>query len=137
MIFKDFIFFISTEFDKQSKDILVKLISLGRGLVYNKISPLTSHIVCNSNNDIYNINTHNFGKYFQPIFINAKWLLECLKNKKLLDFKNYRPVSYFQAIINDSNLAMKNEILIKTKHISKIFKDNIFTFLVKIMRMSN
>lgn len=121
-IFNGLIFFISNEFDQETKHILFKAISLGRGILYNKVNPLTTHIICNSDKDNYNNRSLSFGKFYNPTLVNPLWVLESLKNKQIQSPDNFRPISGFQTLVNESNPNARNNLILSTKIVSNTLK---------------
>lgn len=126
LIFNECLFFISEEFEKETRDILNKAIALGSGIIFNKISPYTTHIICNSNKDNFSSKSLNFGKFFRPTLINPNWVIQCLKEKQLTSPEEYRPISSFQMLINESSQSTRNEIMLSNKIVSTTFKNESF-----------
>jgi len=126
LLFNKLIFFISPDFDKETKDILVKSISLGGGLVYKELNPYTTHIICNSTSENFNSKSISFGIYYKPEFVNPNWIIESLREKTLLSPIDYRPISSMDSMLNESNVNTKSEIYLNTTVISNIFKGQKF-----------
>ncbi len=126
LIFSDLIFYISSEFNKGTKEILFKAISLGRGIIYNKISPLTTHIICNSTKDNFSQRALSYGFYYKPQLVNPNWVLDSLDQKEILSTENYRPSSSITNLMLESHAQKRDEIIINSVIISTIFKNQIF-----------
>lgn len=124
-IFKNFIFYISDDYDKETKSILFKLISLGYGLVYNKISSFTTHIITQTNKDNF-LNNAKFSKFSKPFVVNYFWVTESLTSKKLLNCDDFLPASNLEYAKKNKT---ENEIVNNTRIESLIFKDQTFTII--------
>jgi hypothetical protein len=90
------------------------------------LNPYTTHIICNSTSENFNSKSISFGIYYKPEFVNPNWIIESLKEKKLLSPIDYRPISSIESILNESNVITKSEIYLNTTVISNIFKGQKF-----------
>jgi hypothetical protein len=122
LILKDFIFYISEEFDKELINIIRQAISLGGGIYYNKLTPLTTHIICNENKHLYTV--RHFGKIYKPSLINQEWVFSSLREGKLQPESNYKPLSSI-TILNESNKEVRKEMEVSTNR----FKNRTFYIL--------
>jgi len=122
-IFKKFVFYISDDYEKAIRDIIFKSISLGYGVVYNKISSLTTHIITPTNKDNF-LNNAKFNVVSKPFIVNHHWIIDSLNQKTLLNCDNYLPVS----ILEFENQKVSNENSLNIRINSYIFKGK--TFLI-------
>ena len=123
-IFKKLIFYISEDYEKSTKEIIFKAISLGYGVVFDKISAYTTHIITQTNRDNF-LNHAKFNKVTKPLIVNHEWVIDSLNARLLLDPENYLPVS----ILEFENQKICHENLNVRIH-SYIFKGQTF-FLIK------
>lgn len=126
LIFSDFVFYISNEFNKNTREILFKAISLGRGVVFKKITPLTTHIICNSTKENFSNRALSFGAFYKPTIVNPNWIIDSMLKGELHSPEKYRPISNLSHLIIESNVQKREEILINSVIISTIFKNEIF-----------
>jgi hypothetical protein len=126
LIFSDFVFYISNEFNKNTKEILFKAISLGRGVVFKKLTPLTTHIICNSTKENFSNRALSFGAFYKPTIVNPNWIIDSLLKGELHSPEKYRPISNLSHLMSESNIQKREEIIINSVIISTIFKNEIF-----------
>jgi hypothetical protein len=112
LIFKDFIFYISEEFDKDLIMTIRKAVSFGGGVFYNKLTPLTTHIICNDNKHLYTV--RHFGKIYKPSLINQDWVFKSLKDEKLKPEADFKPLSSI-SILNESNKEIRSEMMVSSQ----------------------
>lgn len=122
-LFKKLIFYISDDYEKSTKEVIFKAISLGYGVVYNKISAFTTHIITQTNRDNF-MNHAKFNKVNKPLIVNHQWVIDSLNSRKLLDPENYLPIS----ILEFENQKISHENINVRIH-SYIFKNQIFTII--------
>ena len=123
-IFRKLIFYISDDYEKSTKEIIFKAISLGLGVVYNKISAFTTHIITQTNRDNF-LNHAKFNKVTKPLIVNHQWLIECLNSRSLLEPENYLPISILE--FENQKISQQN---VNVRIYSYIFKGQTF-FIIK------
>ena len=114
-LFNNHVFYISDDYSKEIKETLIRLISMGYGIYYNKLLPLTNYIICSSHKENY---MKAYGKSFKPTLIVPNWLVDCIKFRKSLPTENYQPTVMDY---NESNQIAKSEI-VNRNFLSTIFK---------------
>lgn len=122
-IFKKLIFYISDDYEKATKDTIYKAISLGYGVVFNKISAFTTHIITQTNRDNF-LNHAKFNKVTKPLIINHQWIIDSLNARSLLEPENYLPIS----ILEFENQKVSHENVNVRIH-SYIFKGKTFSII--------
>lgn len=101
-LFGMLIFYISSDFDIETKVILTRAVSLGSGIIFSKITPLTTHIICSSNYDDYKGETEYYNSSNCPVRITVNWVFDALRDDYLKPYEDYRPVESF-LLSNDPN----------------------------------
>jgi len=105
-ILNKLIFFVSDDFEKETKMMLQKTISLGGGIYYYKLTPLTTHIICSSINESL---TQDF--FFKPIQVNQNWIFDCINQEKILAPEEYKPISSFYSSLITMENSSKHNLL--------------------------
>jgi len=122
-LFKKLVFYISDDYEKSTKEVIFKAISLGYGVVFNKISAFTTHIITQTNRDNF-LNHTKFNNVTKPLIVNHQWVIDSLNSRSLLDPDNYFPIS----ILEFENQKISHENVNVRIH-SHIFKAHTFTII--------
>lgn len=124
-IFSEYIFYISPNLDKTLKNNIKKAIGLGKGIVFNTQTKLTTHVICNSNTDVLQKDIFKNQKLVVP-----KWVVDCLHQATILPYEDYKPANSENISMSQGIQTIKYEA-INRKIYSSIFKKTSFSILME------